>query len=102
MVRESAAAVLISAQVVLRDETHLFALLDGLADEKKNLLTYLFDKHGARGQDENGSGNAHSPYNGHEHGHGNGALAAAGGVDRLEREMRRLDGRTSTPPRGVV
>lgn len=96
--RESAAAVLISAQVVLRDETHLFALLDGLADEKKNLLTYLFDKHGARGQDENGSG-VHSPYDGH--GHGNGVLPA-GGVDRLEREMRRLDGRTSTPPRGVV
>lgn len=100
VVRESAAAVLISAQVVLRDETHLFALLDGLADEKKNLLTYLFDKHGARGQDENGS-NGHSPYNGHGHGNGNGA-ASAGGVDRLEREMRRLDGRTSTPPRGVV
>lgn len=96
--------MLISAQVVLRDETHLFALLDGLADEKKNLLTYLFDKHGARGQDEKGS-NGHLPYNGHGHGNGNGTLgstALAGGVDRLEREMRRLDGRTSTPPRGVV
>lgn len=52
--RESAAAVLISAQLVLRDETHLFALLDGLADEKKNLLTYLFDKHGARGRRRRG------------------------------------------------
>ncbi|KAJ6516109.1 clasp N terminal-domain-containing protein [Mycena sanguinolenta] len=78
VIRESAAAVIISAQLVLRDETHLFALLDGLADEKKNLLTYLFDKHGARG-----------------------ATAAAGpsGMDKLEKEMRRLDTRTSTPPR---
>ncbi|KAJ3513329.1 hypothetical protein NLJ89_g3009 [Agrocybe chaxingu] len=46
IVRESAAASIIAAQLVLRDETHLFTLLDGLADEKKNLLTYLFDKHG--------------------------------------------------------
>jgi CLIP-associating protein 1/2 len=49
VVRESAAASIIASQLVLRDETHLFALLDGLADEKKNLLTYLFDKHGVRG-----------------------------------------------------
>jgi CLIP-associating protein 1/2 len=75
-VRESAAAAIIAAQIVFRDETHLFALLDGLGDDKKNLLTYLFDKHGARG--------AHS-----------GAI----GMDKLEKEMRRLDGRTSTPPR---
>ncbi|KAF8271791.1 clasp N terminal-domain-containing protein [Lactarius quietus] len=61
--------------VVLRDDAHLFALLDGLADDKKNLLTYLFDKHGVRGVDGSGS------------------------VDRLEREMRRLDGRTGTPVR---
>ncbi|KAF5393903.1 hypothetical protein D9757_000210 [Collybiopsis confluens] len=74
VVREAAAAAIISAQLVLRDETHLFALLDGLADEKKNLLTYLFDKHGARGFPK-------------------------GGVDKLEKEMRRLDTRTSTPPR---
>jgi len=46
-----------------------------LADEKKNLLTYLFDKHGARGSKE------------------------IDGTERLEKEMRRLDGRTSTPPR---
>jgi CLIP-associating protein 1/2 len=79
IVREAAAAAIIAAQVVLRDETHLFTLLDGLADEKKNLLTYLFDKHGARGtsdpQDQNG-------------------------VDKLEKEIRRLDTRTSTPLRG--
>ena len=73
--RESAASAIIAAQLVLRDETHLFALLDGLADDKKNLLTYLFDKHAARGAE------------------------AGGGMDRLEKEMRRLDGRTGTPPR---
>ncbi len=75
--RESAAAVIIAAQLVLRDETHLFVLLDGLADEKKNLLTYLFDKHGVRGlPNSNGTG-----------------------INRLEKEMRRLDTRTSMPPR---
>ncbi|KAK0242520.1 clasp N terminal-domain-containing protein [Armillaria nabsnona] len=77
VVRESAAAVIIAAQLVLRDETHLFVLLDGLADEKKNLLTYLFDKHGVRGlPNANGTG-----------------------INRLEKEMRRLDTRTSMPPR---
>lgn len=76
VVRESAAAAIISAQLVLRDETQLFTLLDGLADEKKNLLTYLFDKHGVRGQ-----------------------AVGSIGMDRLEKEMRRLDTRTSTPPR---
>ncbi|KAA1466154.1 hypothetical protein DENSPDRAFT_862277 [Dentipellis sp. KUC8613] len=75
VVRESAAAVIIAAQLVLRDETHLFMLLEGLPDEKKNLLTYLFDKHGVRGADGPAS------------------------IERLEREMRRLDGRMSTPPR---
>jgi len=77
VVREAAAAAIIAAQVVLRDDAHLFALLDGLADDKKNLLTYLFDKHGVRG------------------------MVGSGGssVDRLEREMRRLDGRTGTPIR---
>lgn len=79
IVRESAAAAIIAAQLVLRDETHLFALLDGLADEKKNLLTYLFDKHGARG---------------------NGDLKGPRGIDKLEKEIRRLDTRTSTPLRG--
>ncbi|KAJ7276185.1 clasp N terminal-domain-containing protein [Mycena haematopus] len=81
VIRESAAAAIISAQLALRDETHLFALLDGLADEKKNLLTYLFDKHGVRG-----------------------AMASTGpsGVEKLEKEMRRLDTRTSAPPRPPV
>ncbi|KAH9482989.1 Protein STU1 [Psilocybe cubensis] len=79
IVRESAAAAIIAAQLVLRDETHLFALLDGLADDKKNLLTYLFDKHGARGSGLNG----------------------ATGMDKLEKEIRRLDTRTSTPLRSA-
>lgn len=73
--RESAATCIVGAQLVLRDERHLFTLLDGLPDEKKNLLTYLFDKHGARGAKE------------------------LNGTEKLEEEMRRLDGRTSTPPR---
>jgi CLIP-associating protein 1/2 len=84
VVRESAASAIIAAQLVLRDETHLFALLDGLADDKKNLLTYLFDKHAARGA----AINQGSP--------------STVGVDRLEREMRRLDDRTATPPRPSV
>ncbi|KAJ7068076.1 clasp N terminal-domain-containing protein [Mycena amicta] len=78
VIRESAAAAIIAAQLALRDETHLFMLLDGLADEKKNLLTYLFDKHGARGA---------------------GASTGPSRLDKLEKEMRRLDTRTSTPPR---
>ncbi|THH11551.1 hypothetical protein EW145_g600 [Phellinidium pouzarii] len=77
VVRESAATCIIASQLVLRDETHLFTLLDGLSDEKKNLLTYLFDKHGARGHKEES------------------------GTEKLEREMRRLDGRTNTPPRST-
>ncbi|KXN87868.1 Protein STU1 [Leucoagaricus sp. SymC.cos] len=78
IIRESAAASIIAAQLVLRDETHLFALLDGLADDKKNLLTYLFDKHGARGMT---------------------ASNGTSGLDKLEKEIRRLDTRTSTPSR---
>lgn len=81
--RESAAATIIAAQLVLRDEAHLFMLLDGLADEKKNLLTYLFDKHGVRGL----------PAQAHEVSQG------PSGVDKLEKEMRRLDTRMNTPPR---
>ena len=83
IVRESAAASIIACQLVLRDEAHLFMLLDGLADEKKNLLTYLFDKHGARGPVE-------------------GARVVNGGksgIERLEKEMSRLDTRMNTPPR---
>jgi len=88
VVREAAAAAIISAQIVLRDETHLFTLLHGLADEKKNLLTYLFDKHGARGLGPMGVG-------------GRRPTTTANGVEKLQKEMRRLDGRTSTPPRSL-
>ena len=80
VVREAAAASIIAAQLVLRDEAHLFALLEELPEDKKNLLTYLFDKHGCRGSVAGG------------------AFGQAG-MDKLEREMRRLDGRTSTPLR---
>ena len=78
VVREAAAASIIAAQIVIQDETHIFALLDGLPDDKKNLLAYLFDKHSSKG-----SGGA------------NGQSA----VDKLEREIRRLDSRTSLAPR---
>ncbi|KAF9263676.1 hypothetical protein L218DRAFT_927510 [Marasmius fiardii PR-910] len=80
VVREASAAAIICAQLVLRDETHLFTLLDGLADEKKNLLTYLFDKHGVRGA----------------------SRTTPNGFDKLQKEIRRLDTRTSTPPRSMV
>jgi len=81
VVRESAATSIVAAQLVLRDEAHLFTLLDGLSEEKKNLLTYLFDKHGAR----MGC-----------------STEASNGAERLEKEMRRLDSRTNTPPRFTV
>ncbi|EJD53867.1 hypothetical protein AURDEDRAFT_133525 [Auricularia subglabra TFB-10046 SS5] len=80
VVRESATVAIIAAQLVLRDETHLFMLLDGLATDKKNLLTYFFDKHGARGVIE-------------------GVTETNGGMERLEKEMRRLDTRMNTPVR---
>jgi CLIP-associating protein 1/2 len=58
-------------------------MLASLSDEKKNLLTYLFDKHGARGAVEGvTAGNT-----------------AQSGLDRLDKEIKRLDSRTSTPLR---
>ena len=83
VVRESAAASIIAAQLVLQDETHLFTLLDGLADDKKNLLTYLFDKHAVRGTSTSG-------------------VTAKSGMEKLTKEMNRLDTRTSAPPRLVT
>jgi CLIP-associating protein 1/2 len=80
VIRESAATAIVAAQLVLQNEAQLFSLLEGLPDEKKNLLTYLFDKHGARGGVDT-------------------ITSGPPGVERLEKEMRRLDGRTSTPPR---
>lgn len=79
VVREAAAASIIAAQLILRDEAHLFVLLDGLPEDKKNLLAYLFDKHNCRGS-ATFADPAHS------------------GMEKLEREMRRLDGRTSIAP----
>lgn len=83
LVREAAAAAITAAQIILQDETYLFTMLASLTEEKKNLLTYLFDKHGARGAVEGvTAGNT-----------------AQGGLDKLDKEMRRLDSRTSTPLR---
>ncbi|KAI0684173.1 clasp N terminal-domain-containing protein [Cytidiella melzeri] len=82
VVREAAAASIIAAQLVLQDEGHLFALLAGLPEDKKNLLAYLFDKHGCRSSASS-----------------NGKPPKPVGVEKLEREMRRLDNRTSLPPR---
>ncbi|CDO74043.1 hypothetical protein BN946_scf185043.g93 [Trametes cinnabarina] len=80
-VREAATAATIAAQMVLRDETHLFTLLDGLPDEKKNLLAYMFDKHGTRGP---------------------ASASGPSAMEKLEREMRRIDGRLSTPGRSGI
>ncbi len=43
-VREAASMTAVAAQVVLQDQAHLFTLLDGLSEEKKNFLTYIFNK----------------------------------------------------------
>lgn len=40
-VREAAATAILAAQLVLRDETLLFSLLEGLTPERIHLLTYL-------------------------------------------------------------
>ena len=72
--REAAAASIIAAQLVIQDETHVFTLLDGLPEDKKNLLAYLFDKHSSRGS--------------------NGSIGQSG-IDKLGKEILRLDNRTS-------
>jgi len=79
VIREAAYATIIAAQLVLRDETHLFALLDGLDDNKKNLLTYYFDKHDARDLNVDGNGI---------------------GMTKLEGQMGRLDKLMNTPQKG--
>ncbi|KAH7903218.1 hypothetical protein BJ138DRAFT_1107851 [Hygrophoropsis aurantiaca] len=120
VIREAAYAAIIAAQLVLRDETHLFMLLEGLDDNKKNLLTYYFDKHGAR--EESGVGQRGSMSAG-------GSIAGAGrmgsgftgnkgiarssdsteetdqneagsGMTRLEGQMGRLDKMMNTPQKG--
>jgi CLIP-associating protein 1/2 len=91
LIRESAAAVIITAQLVLRDESQLFSLLDGLPDDKKNLLTYLFERHDARTISPSTS---------------EGDTTIGGNQDKrfekLSKELSRLDRRMSTPPRGHV
>lgn len=79
VVREAAYAAIIAAQMVLRDEGHLFALLDGLDDNKKNLLTYYFEKHGARGLDFATTSESNV------------------GMTKLEGQMGRLDKLMNTP-----
>jgi len=78
-VREAAYASIVAAQAVLRDEAQLFTLLDGLEHSKKNLLTYYFDKHGARGVVE-----------------GVGAVSESGD-EKVVKELQRLDVKISTP-----
>lgn len=89
LIRESAAAVIITAQLVLRDESQLFSLLDGLPDDKKNLLTYLFERHDARNIPPSTSGDTTIGGN------------ADKGFEKLSKELSRLDRRMSTP-RGRV
>lgn len=82
MVRQAATTAITAAQVILQDETHLFALLEPLPDDKKNLLTYFFEKNNARDFTEQG----------HQ-------SSSGSGMERLSKEMDRLDQRLSTPPR---
>ena len=76
---------------MLRDEAQLFSLLDGLPDDKKNLLTYLFERHDAR--------NAPPPTFA-------GDTTIGGdknkGFEKLSKELSRLDRRMSVPTRGRV
>ncbi|KAG8929562.1 suppressor of tub2 mutation [Tulasnella sp. 418] len=48
-VREAAYVVIIASQIKLRDETQVFALIGGLSETQKHLLTYEFEKIKARG-----------------------------------------------------
>lgn len=73
VVRSAAAMVVVASQIVLQDQGHLFALLDGLSDEKKNLLTYMIDKN--------------SPQTGEV------GFLQRPGVEKLEAEIARLDDR---------
>ncbi|KAF8592524.1 hypothetical protein K439DRAFT_1400409 [Ramaria rubella] len=82
MVRQAATTAITAAQVILQDEAHLFALLEPLPDDKKNLLTYFFEKSNARGAVERV-----------------GESPGISGIERLSKEMDRLDQRISTPPK---
>lgn len=86
-VREAAYATIVAAQAVLRDEAHLFELLDGLDASKKNLLTYYFDKYGARGSMD-GVKIPSAAIPGHEPGMED---------EKVVKELLRLDMKISTP-----
>ncbi|KAG8885181.1 suppressor of tub2 mutation [Tulasnella sp. 331] len=49
VIREAAYVTIIAAQIKLQDEAHLFALLSGLSETQKHLLTYEFDRMKTRG-----------------------------------------------------
>ncbi|CAE6524060.1 unnamed protein product [Rhizoctonia solani] len=79
LVRGAATVAIAACQMVLRDETHLFTLLGNLPNEKKNLLTYYFNRTGSRGPA--------------------GGAVEAGKVDD---ELRKIDRGTTLPPRANV
>ncbi|KAG9126783.1 suppressor of tub2 mutation [Ceratobasidium sp. 392] len=79
LVRGAATVAIAACQLVLRDETHLFTLLGNLPNEKKNLLTYYFNRTGSRGPA--------------------GSAVEAGKVDE---EIRKIDRGTTLPPRKPV
>lgn len=79
LVRGAATVAIAACQLVLRDETHLFALLGNLPNEKKNLLTYYFNRTGSRGPA--------------------GSNVEAGKVDE---EIRKIDRGTTLPPRKPI
>jgi len=89
LIRESAAAVIITAQLVLRDEAQLFSLLEELPDDKKNLLTYLFERHDARNISPSTSAGDTTIMDNKDK-----------GFEKLSKELSRLDRRMSTPPSG--
>ncbi|KZO89873.1 ARM repeat-containing protein [Calocera viscosa TUFC12733] len=82
-VREAASLAVVAAQLVLQDEIHLFMLLDGLDNGKKNLLIYYFEKYKIRSAEDTVT---------HTH------RRQGSGQELIEKEMNRLDMR-ATPPR---
>ncbi|KAG8694629.1 suppressor of tub2 mutation [Ceratobasidium sp. 395] len=79
LVRGAATVAIAACQLVLRDETHLFTLLGNLPNEKKNLLTYYFNRTGSRGPA--------------------GSTVEASKVDE---EIRKIDRGTTLPPRKPI
>jgi CLIP-associating protein 1/2 len=68
--------VVVAAQIVLQDQAHLFTLLDGLSEEKKNFLTYIFSKNDVQNVTPESSSNQQSPQ-----------------MQRVKKEMQKLDER---------